>query len=137
MKHPRRSLGQLARSGRTARVAAVVGAAFVAVVLAASPSAAAYLRCDAIRVILKDCIGSDGGAEVDSCQPEVDTLALAVGPQPTQRAAACLCLHDIEEQELHSNPNRDIAALNRRLGGAGLYSWNCALLVTGTAPGGR
>ena len=107
----------------------VAGAALTALMLAASPSAAAYLRCDAVRVILKDCIGADGGAEEDSCQPDVDQLALAVGPQASQRTAVCVCLHSVEDQELHNNPNRDIAALNRRLALVGLYSWNCALLA--------
>ena len=124
MKHPRTSL---------TRAAVVAGTAFAALALAATPSFAAYLPCDAIRVVLKDCIGSDGGAEMESCQPEVDALAVAVGPQDLERAAACVCLHTIEEQELHTNPNRDIAALNRRLAGAGLYSWNCVLLVTSAA----
>ena len=128
MTFPRPSLG---------RGAVVVGAAFTALMLAAAPSSAAYLRCDAVRVILKDCIGSDGGAEEASCQPEVDALAVAVGPQALDRAAVCVCLHSIEEQELHYNPNRDIAALNRRLGGAGLYAWNCALLVTLAMPNGQ
>jgi hypothetical protein len=112
------------------RGAVVVGAAFAALMLAATPSAAAYLPCDAVRVILKDCIGTDGGAELDSCQPEVDQLALVVGPQALQRVSVCVCLHSIEEQELHNNPNRDIAVLNRRLADAGLYSWNCAMLLT-------
>jgi hypothetical protein len=107
-----------------------LGAACAALLFAATPSAAAYLRCDAVRVILKDCIGTDGGAEQASCQPEVDQLALAVGPEAMQRAAVCLCLHTVEEQELHNNPNRDIAALNHRLAAAGLYAWNCTLLAT-------
>jgi hypothetical protein len=111
----------------------VIATTCVTLVLAASQSSAAFLRCDTVRTILKDCIGPPGGAEQQSCQPEVDALAAAVGPQPLQRAAACLCVHDIEDHELNYYPNRDIAALNRRLTTAGLYSWNCVRLV---APAG-
>jgi hypothetical protein len=111
------------------RVATVIGAASVALMLAAPPSSAAFLCCDTVRMIIKDCIGPLGGAEQQSCQPEVDALAAAVGPQPLYRAAACLCVHDIEDHELHYYPNRDVAALNRRLAVAGLYSWDCVLLV--------
>ncbi|MHA6761211.1 hypothetical protein [Streptacidiphilus sp. PAMC 29251] len=125
MKYPRSIPGQ---------GVLVVGAALAAIVLAAAPAAAAYLSCDTVRLILKDCLGSDGGAEEDSCQPDVDQLAAGIGPQALQRVAACVCVHDIEGQELHYHPNRDIAALNRRLADSGLYAWDCALLVTPAVP---
>ncbi|MFC1434141.1 hypothetical protein ACEZDB_26175 [Streptacidiphilus sp. N1-3] len=125
MKYPRPMPGQSA---------VIAGAALAAVLMAATPAAAAYLRCDSVRTILRDCIGTEGGAEEDSCQPAVDQLALAVGPQPLARASACVCVHDIESQELHYHPNRDAAALNKRLADSGLYAWDCGLLVTQAMP---
>ena len=101
--------------------------ALTAVALGAGPAAATCLDCDSIQSILRTCLGSYGGAEVDSCQPEVDDLALVVGPDPEDRLTVCTCIHEVEDTVLHYYPSRDIAALNHRLKDAGLYSWDCEL----------
>lgn len=113
---------------RGGRLGLVAGLALTALALATGQAGAAALDCGAVQTILASCLGSDGGAELGDCQPEVDLLALRAGPGLDDRRAVCVCVHQVEENVLHYFPNRDIATLNHRLKAVGLYAWDCGIL---------
>ena len=105
----------------------VVAVAVGAVLVAGGASAVAdgYDAAGLVQALLPSCLGGPGGAEMDRCQGDVQTLAWWTGPDRQDRLAVCAAVHTLEETTLQYYPPRDIAALNRRLAAAALYAGRC------------